>query len=64
MSVADRPFYIDVEDPNQAITYSEVKTLVLKFGAGLKYTVPDSLRGDVIAIYSPNHVSTFVYYID
>lgn len=52
--------FVDSDDPSQAITFAELKTMVLKLGAGLKKKFPDFKQGDVVALYSPNNVSLFL----
>lgn len=52
--------FVDSDNPSQAITFAELKNMVLRLGAGLKKKFPDFKRGDVVAIYSPNNVSLFL----
>ncbi|KAG2237941.1 hypothetical protein INT48_002502 [Thamnidium elegans] len=48
--------FVDSDDPSQAITYAELKNMILKLGAGLKKKFPDFKQGDVVALYSPNNI--------
>jgi hypothetical protein len=61
---AEQPCYIDAEDPSKLLTFGEVNTLILKFGAGLKRVVSDFKQGDVVAFYSTNEVSLEEYRTD
>lgn len=54
---ADQPCYVDAEDHSKLLTFGEVDTFILKFGAGLKRVFPDFKQGDVVAFYSTNEVS-------
>jgi 4-coumarate--CoA ligase len=61
--VDDVPCFVDAENHSEVITFPQLKSLVLKFGAGLKRNFPDFSQGDIVAIYSPNDVSKAkVYY--
>lgn len=52
----DKPCFINAENPDEQISFAEVKRTILKFGAGLRRTFPDFAKGDVVAVYSPNDV--------
>lgn len=56
--VDEKPCYVDAEDHSEVITFAQLKSLILKFGAGLKRNIPGFTQGDIVAIYSPNNVST------
>jgi acyl-CoA synthetase (AMP-forming)/AMP-acid ligase II len=51
----DKFVYIDCENPDKSLTYSQLQTQILKAAAGLKREF-DLQKGDVVAICSPNHI--------
>lgn len=51
----DKPLLIDALDTTRFLTFSQIKTLILQFGAGLQ-DICNFKAGDVLAIYAPNRV--------
>ena len=47
--------YMDVEDNSKALNYSQVRTQILKFTAGMKNKW-NIKYGEVVAICSPNQI--------
>lgn len=53
------PILIDVENPDNYVTFGGLKAAILKFGAGLKREL-NIQKGDVVALVAPNVVSLFI----